>query len=491
MFFQSRRLLRSGYHFGKLHGGDYSGPIERAELPDKVIIPLKQGFSAETLSLVKKGDHVRAGQIIGRDDHSWSSPVHSSINGVVEYFESFMEGHEPHYGVVIRRDHKDERGYVPVPGGGSADKTADEISEILYLAGVTALGSTGIPSFHHTSDLKPDGVKGLVINGLSGEPFSLPQEQLLKERLKDFVTGLKILKKLFQLEGNIHITLGKASALAEEIKKFKISGIVVHTFQNKYPFHMDAIISELTTGNKVPAGGTPSEIGLVVLTIQDVLHVYEALVIGKPLIERTIAIGGPGAEKSRLMKVAVGSPVEWLLLGNIKVGVEERILVGGAMRGAPLESARHPVERTFSALTLLEENREQEFLYFLRPGFDLLSYSREYISSFLRFFTRRAETNMQGEGRACIYCSYCEDVCPRQLVPHLYSRYIRHDMAEEAIKYGLELCIDCGLCTFVCPSKILLGKDIIEGKKSLEERGRWSHPKGLGKLESLETESAP
>jgi len=490
MFFSSRRLLKSGYNFGKLQGGNYSGPVEKAELPDKVIIPLKQGFSAETQCLVKKGDHVRAGQIIGRDDHTWSSPVHSSINGVVEYFESFMEGHEPHYGVVIRRDHKDERGYVPIPTAGSADKSAEEISEILYLAGVTALGSTGIPSLHHTSDLKLEEVKGLVINGLSGEPFSLPQERLVGGRVKDFITGIKILAKLFQLESNIHLAFAKSAAIAGEVKASALKGLSVHTFENKYPFDMDIMVSELVRGPKVPDGGTPSESGLVVLTIQDVLHVYEAVVIGKPLIERTIAVGGPGTEQSRLVKVAVGSPVEWLLLGNLKKGAEERILVGGAMRGVPLESARHPVERTFSALTLLEENREREFLYFLRPGFSVLSYSREYISSFLRSFTRRAETNIQGEGRACIYCSYCEDACPRKLVPHLYSRYIRHDMAEEAIKYGLESCIDCGLCTFVCPSKIPLFEDILEGKKVLEERGRWSHVSGFKKLEKVDPEAS-
>jgi len=114
----------------------------------------------------------------------------------------------------------------------------------------------------------------------------------------------------------------------------------------------------------------------------------------------------------------------------------------------------------------------------------VLSFSRQYISSFLRKISRKAETNLQGEVRPCIYCSYCEDICPRQLVPHLYSKYVRHDLAEDAIKYGLGACIECGLCTFACPSKIPLLEDITEGKKVLEELGRWSHPTGLKKLEA-------
>lgn len=479
-----KKLLKSGYNFQNLKGAEFSGEIEKLELPEKVIIPLKQGFSVETHCLVKKGDRVRAGQIIGRDDHTWSSPVHSSINGTVEYFESFTEGHEPHYGVVIRRDHKDERGYVPIPTAGSADKSREEISEILYLAGVTALGSTGIPSFHHTSDIELADVKSLVINGLSAEPFSLPQEKILEGRIKEFVIGLDLLIKLLDLKENIHIALSLNSGLASQLKNTLSKMVNIHTIENRYPFDIDVITTQLVTGIKVPDGGTPSEVGAIHLNLQDVIHVYEAVVIGKPLIERYISVGGPGVDKSRIMKVAMGTPIEWLILGNMKDRVEERILVGGAMRGVPLEVASHPVERHFSALTLLEENRDREFLYFLKPGFSVLSFSRQYISSFLRKISRKAETNIQGEVRPCIYCTYCEDICPRQLVPHLYSKYVRHDLAEDAIKYGLGACIECGLCTFACPSKIPLLEDIVEGKKVLEELGRWSHPIGLKKLEA-------
>ena len=63
------------------------------------------------------------------------------------------------------------------------------------------------------------------------------------------------------------------------------------------------------------------------------------------------------------------------------------------------------------------------------------------------------------------------------------SKMVAADLAEEAIKYGMEACIECGLCSFACPSKIPLLDNIMKGKKELEERGRWSHPIGLQKLE--------
>ena len=52
-------------------------------IPEKVIIPLKQGFGNEVPPLVKPGDKVTAGRIIAKDDDSVSSPVHSSVNGKV------------------------------------------------------------------------------------------------------------------------------------------------------------------------------------------------------------------------------------------------------------------------------------------------------------------------------------------------------------------------------------------------------------------------
>ena len=43
-----------------------------SSMPSQVVIPLKQGFGREVPALVKRGDMVKAGQIIGRDDETIS-----------------------------------------------------------------------------------------------------------------------------------------------------------------------------------------------------------------------------------------------------------------------------------------------------------------------------------------------------------------------------------------------------------------------------------
>ena len=461
-----------------MEGADYRPPVESITLPDKVIIPLKQGFGVETHCLVRKGDRVRAGQIIGRDDHTLSSPVHSPINGVVEYFETFMEENEPHFGVVIRRDHTDLRGYIPVPGADSPYKSRETIGEILYLAGVTSLGSCGIPSFHRTSKLSLTDVDTLVVNGLSAEPFTLPQERLLVDNVSEFVIGLKFLTKLLAVEGSVHLALDCAPETARKMRIVAPPGVMVHLFERLYPLDCDEMVTEAVTGKRVPDGGTPADVGVCLVTVQDVLHVYDAVALGKPLIERVVALGGPGLGMSRLVSAPVGTPLEWLLIGRLREDIEERVLIGGAMRGRPIVSPSHPMERTFSSVTVLEENRDRKFMYFLRPGFSAVSYSRVFFSSIFRRRRKRAETNLQGEARACIYCGYCDEICPRGLVPHQLARLAGQELVDETEKYGIESCIECGLCTFVCPSKIEVMEGIRRGKSALRERGKWVHMTG-------------
>jgi len=63
-------------------------------------------------------------------------------------------------------------------------------------------------------------------------------------------------------------------------------------------------------------------------------------------------------------------------------------------------------------------------------------------------------------------------VCPAGIIPHLLFHYTERDMVDEIlVKYRIFKCIDCNLCTYVCPSKIQIGRYIKEGKKKLTEMG--------------------
>ena len=76
------RRIKPGIHFDRF-SADFELTRMKVPLPEIVTIPLKQGFGCENICLVKKGDNVKAGQIIGRDDNSLCTPVHASVSGKV------------------------------------------------------------------------------------------------------------------------------------------------------------------------------------------------------------------------------------------------------------------------------------------------------------------------------------------------------------------------------------------------------------------------
>jgi Na+-transporting NADH:ubiquinone oxidoreductase subunit A len=137
------------------------------------------------------------------------------------------------------------------------------------------------------------------------------------------------------------------------------------------------------------------------------------------------------------------------------------------MTGKVCDDLSTPVDRTASSIAVIAENRTRQFLSFLRLGIDRDSFSNAFLSSPLPLVDRKIDTNINGEYRPCIYCNYCEDVCPVGLMPYLLSKYVTHDMIEEADRHRILACIDCGLCTYVCPSKIPLMAHIQEGKRQM------------------------
>jgi Na+-translocating ferredoxin:NAD+ oxidoreductase RnfC subunit len=54
-------------------------------------------------------------------------------------------------------------------------------------------------------------------------------------------------------------------------------------------------------------------------------------------------------------------------------------------------------------------------------------------------------------------------------MPHLIHKYLYRDLIEEVDQARVDLCIECGLCSFVCPSKIDLRQQFIDAKELIEK----------------------
>ncbi len=467
---ENRKTFTGGFFFKNLRGAP-NPRIEETPLPTRVIIPLKQGYGSEVPPTVKPHDKVTAGQIIGENDSSVSTPVHASVNGTVEKIIKLKHLNEEVNAVVIKPD--GSRDWTKMRGASShlESKSANVIGNILYKAGVTSLGPSGFPTKHHTSSAKPEDISDLIINAVNTEPFLPSNEILLKDNIEKFVTGLKILRQALP-EAHIHIGMNRNDKeLTKEIVTAAkdIDWLHISLLKPKYPQEHEAVLTNTILGKTVPYGGHAADIGVIVLDIQTVLHAYEAVVEGKPLIERIVTLGGPVYKDNIATKVRVGTPIKHILAKRTKEGVEKRVILGGIMTGLPQDDLSAPISRTTSSIVALEENKKREFLAFLGPGINRHSFSNTFWSAVFTFWPKLSDTNMHGELRPCIACTFCTDACPVDMMPHLLSNYVKFGPLEETLKLKIHACIDCGLCTYVCPAKIPLMTDIQEGRRRIAE----------------------
>jgi Na(+)-translocating NADH:ubiquinone oxidoreductase A subunit len=210
--------------------------------------------------------------------------------------------------------------------------------------------------------------------------------------------------------------------------------------------------------------------GVIVLNVQAVLRVYDAVAGNKPMIERVIALRGPGFTENQYATVRVGSPLQ-SMKGWIKDERSLRFVVDNLLTGFSCTDSSLPIGRSFNSIIAIPEQVSGGFLSFAAPGFTKDSYSRTFVSSFVGF-KKKVNTNIHGEERPCIFCGYCEDVCPVGITPHLiYHNVERNKIEEKLAIYRIFNCIDCNLCTYVCPSKIQIASYIKEGKKKLRDSG--------------------
>jgi Na(+)-translocating NADH:ubiquinone oxidoreductase A subunit len=244
----------------------------------------------------------------------------------------------------------------------------------------------------------------------------------------------------------------------------------------KYPVDHDEVLTPLLLGGKFPHGYSAANIGVVVLDIQAVLHVYEAVAIGKPLIERTVALCGTGFREKLHVKSRLGIPLEHVIRDSVDSEKNLRFVLNSCLTGPRLSDQSLPVDRTLTTVTALLEEDESQFLAFARPGLDRDSYSRTCLSILFKKNSKMCQktcgTNVHGELRPCISCTFCEEVCPVGIIPHLLFHYVEKDVIDETLlKYRIFDCMECNLCSYVCPSKIPVAQFIKEGKAELLKEG--------------------
>ena len=448
------KRFSGGYRFRKFAGRP--GPqVLNLAVPQTVTLLRPEEITAT----VSRGDRVEAGQAVAREDQAVGSLLVSPARGVVE---SVGEGT-----IVIACDGSTD--WRPVAGHTAnwQDLLPIKLEEILYLSGATAAAPQGIPTRYRTAPIEPGDVSHIIVHDTEAEPFGPRLEAVLGEGgPAALAEGLAILKKIMP-QASVHVALDRANRKVQSALS-GTEGVELCLLPGRYPQHHEAVLVPMVVGGPYPNGYPAIHTGVLVLDAQAVIHVREAVIAGKPLIERIVALAGPGFRENTHVRVRVGSPVSHVTAGRLGER-PARIVADSALLGAAVEEAT-PIGPRATALVAITEGG-REFLGWARPGLRRDSYSRTFAADLLPI-SRSADTGLHGEHRPCLSCGFCDDVCPAGILPHLLHRYVLRGIIDEDLaRYRITDCIDCNLCTYVCPSKIPVAQLLAEGKEKVVAEG--------------------
>lgn len=397
--------------------------IQQAEIPKMVAIPLAHYIGNPSEAIVKKGDLVKVGQMIGQANGFVSANVHASVSGKVNKIDVQLDASgykRPAVFIDVDGDEWLETIDRSTVVKRECNLTKEEIIKKVQDAGIVGLGGATFPA--HVKLSPPPGKKAevLIINAVECEPYLTCDHQLMLEHGEEILVGVSILMKALEVEkAIIGIENNKPDAISH-LKQLATAfkSITIEPLKVQYPQGGEKQLIDAVTRRQVPSGRIPVEVGAVVFNVGTTYAVYEAVQKNKPMFERVMTITGKDAPNPSNYRVRLGTYLSHVVeqAGGVPEGTG-KIIGGGPMMGRSLMNLNIPMAKGSAGVLYM---RDEEAI-------------------------RKPVQN-------CIRCSKCVSVCPMGLEPYLLMAQSERNMWPEMETDRVMDCIECGSCSYTCPS---------------------------------------
>jgi len=319
-------------------------------------------------------------------------------------------------------------------------------------AGVVGAGGGGFPAH-----IKLSGTATTIIaNGAECEPL-LHKDAVIMERLaSEVVRGVELcMDAVGANRGVVGIKGKKRDAVAAISEACRGTRVELHLLGDYYPAGDEYDLVYEVTGQLIPPGGIPLQVGAVVQNVETLVNIAAAAQ-NQPVLRKTLTVAG-AVEEPLTLSVPIGTSFREVIEAAGGLTVSDPVLcIGGLMMGQTTEDLDTPITKTTTGVVVL---------------------SHEHPVIRRKLSPAKAQA---GIGKsACDQCRYCTELCPRYLLgyavePHQVMRSLAFTATgAEVWNEWAALCCSCGLCTlYSCPEALFPKEACDDAKQAMRAANR-------------------
>lgn len=288
----------------------------------KYKILLKQHIGAPCAPTIKVGDSVMRGACIA-EPTGLGAAIHSPFDGTISEVndnEIVIEATAPTSG---------EDKFVPLTGSNE--------KELIANAGLVGMGGAGFPTAVKCNVDLHGGY--ILINAAECEPLLEHNIGQLETDPAKIIEGVKILKKLCNASHGVFAIKAKHDKVVKLLADLcsKEEGISIHLLPDIYPMGEERAVVREVLGKLLAPTDLPSKADSVVINVETVARVAEAVLNKRPVITKNVSVAGKlkGGTHTRVFyDVPIGTTVGELIerAGGID-GEYGEIVMGGPFTG--------------------------------------------------------------------------------------------------------------------------------------------------------------